>query len=487
MLKGDHKKIHVGRRDFMKTTTIASLAATIPGTSIAAQNSEAPSKQDSAGMKKKLLYLSISPETQEEFIESIKSISGTDLLVSTVKVNYQNPQDIIQAVHNQNPDIVLMCLSGFVFSYGSLYDSMGDLDVPLIVYTSNPQLILIDANLVASLRANGANVKFALSQEQALKLVKTAASPRILEDRKAVLYGRRFDSTSVPAHNLTEYEVYERTGVKMQYRSIEQLEALYKDVEEASAVSEMERWKSEAVEVIGVPDETILDASRLYVLLRSIIEKEELSAVAIDCLGFTMRPNSTLPHPCLAFARLRDDGVTAACESDVCGMLSSMLLQEITRKPSFMSNIMSVDLEKSKIVLSHCVAPLRLNGSNAAPMKYRLHDYHGFGRGVVPEVEFPLGMEIITGAFNKDLKSFSLWSGRIQSQVMDTDEAKGFTMNSCANTMDVKIRDAERFLQNIPGIHQIMITGKYTKAIEDALFAMNVRMIGPSDFTPPEA
>jgi len=485
--KGDHKEIQVGRRDFMKTTTMASLAAAVPGTGLAAQNAESSSKQNPAGMKRKLLYLSISPETHEEFIESIRSISGTDLLVSPVKVNYQNPREIDQAIHDQNPDIVFMSLSGFVFSYGSFYDSMGGLDIPIIVYTSNPQLILIDANLVASLRANGANVRFATSQEQALNLVKVTASPRILENKRALLYGRRFDSTSVPAHNLTEYEVYKRTGVKMEYQSIEQLEGLYKDIDEASARSDMERWKNEAVEVIGVPDKAILDASRLYVLLRSVMEKEELSAVGIDCLGFTMVPNSILPHPCLAFARLRDDGMTASCEADVCGMLSSMFLQEISQKPSFMCNLMSVDVEKSKIVLSHCVSPLRLNGATAAPMKYRLHDYHGFGRGVVPEVEFPLGREVITGGFSKDLKNFSLWPGRLQSQVMDTDQAKGITMNSCANTMDVKIRDAGRFLQSIPGIHQVMVTGNYTGAIEDALFGMNINLIGPSDLSPVEA
>jgi hypothetical protein len=316
--------------------------------------------------------------------------------------------------------------------------------------------------------------------------VKITASPRILENKRALLYGRRFDSTSVPAHNLTEYEVYKRTGVKLQYRSIEQLEGLYKDIDEASARSDMERWKNEAVEVIGVPDKAILDASRLYVLLRSVMEEEDLSAVGIDCLSFTMFPNSILPHPCLAFARLRDEGMTAACESDVCGMLSSMFLQEISKKPSFMCNLMSVDVEKSKIVLSHCVSPLRLNGVNAAPMKYRLHDYHSFGRGVVPEVEFPLGREVITGGFSKDLKNFSLWPGRIQSQVMETDKppSEGIRMNSCANTMDVKIRDAGRFLQSIPGIHQIMITGNYTEAIEDALFGMNINLIGPSDLSP---
>jgi hypothetical protein len=490
VLKGNRKEIQVGRRNFIKTTTMASVAATLPGKRLISQGTDNPSKSGQGVMKRKLLFLSNSPPANEQFIESIRSIPGTDLLVSSVKVNYLKPQEIIQTIHDQDADILLMCLPRFTFSFGSLYDSMGDLNIPVIVLSSNPELILIDANLVAALRANGANATFAISQKQALELVKIAASPRILEDRRALVYGRPFDSTSVPAHNLTEDEVYKRTGVRIQYRPIEELAALFTDVDEASAGSEMERWKKEAVEVIRVSDKAILDASRLYILLRSIIEKEGLSAISIDCLGFTMSPNPTLPYPCLAFARLRDQGITAACEADVCGMLSSMFLQEISRKPSFMCNIMSVDLQKSKIVLSHCVAPLKLNGSNTAPMRYRLHDYHGFGRGVVPEVEFPLGMEVIMGAFSKNLKSFSLWPGRIQTQVKDTDRpssGKGLMLNSCANTMDVKIKDADRFLQNIPGVHQIMIACNYTRAIEDALFGMNMSIVGPSDFTPPMA
>jgi len=488
VLKLNRKDIHVGRRDFIKTTSIASVAATLPAAKLAGQDAGSSTNHSPVGTKQKLLFLSSNPENHEKFIESIRSVPGTDLLVTSIKVDFQKPQEIVQTIHNENANIIVLCLSGFVFNYGSLNDSMGELNIPVIVFTSNPELMLIDANLAASLKANGANVTFAISQEQALDSVKNAARPRILEGRRAILYGRRFDSTSVPAHNLTEYQVYKRTGVKMQYRPIEQLAALYNDVDEASAIGEMERWKSEAVEVIGVSDKAILDACRLYVALRSTIEKEKLSAISIDCLGFTMSPNPILPYPCLAFARLRDEGITAACEADVCGMLSSMLLQEISRKPSFMCNLMSVDLEKSKIVLSHCVAPLKIKGTNAAQMKYRLHDYHGFGRGVVPEVEFPLGMEVATGAFSKDLKSFSLWPGRIQSQVKETEGTakKGITLNVCANTMDVKIRDAERFLQNIPGLHQIMIAGNDVRAIDKALFRMNVNLVGPSDFTPPE-
>ena len=119
-------------------------------------------------------------------------------------------------------------------------------------------------------------------------------------------------------------------------------------------------------------------------------------------------------------------------------------------------------------------------------MKYRLHSYHGFGKGAVPEVEFPINGQVLIGGFSKDLKSFTLWPGQIESQVQDTEKTKsksGPISTACANTMDIKIRDAGRFIQNIPGLHQVVVLGNYTRAIEDALTGMNVTLTGPMDFT----
>jgi hypothetical protein len=483
----DQKRIYVGRRDFIKTMTLAGVAATLPEAALADQGPAGADRPRPTGGKKTLLCLSNNPTAYEKFIESMRSIPGTDLQVSSLKVNYQNPEEIVRIVHGQDMDILLLILPRMTFSFGGLCDAMGDLDIPVIVLTTNPGLIPIDANLSASLRGNGANVTFAISQDQALERVRISASPGILEGRRAVLYGRPFDSTTVTSHNLNEDLVYRRTGVKIQFRPLEELAALYRETDANDAAREMERWKREAAEVIGVLDQTIIDACRLYVLLRSIIEKEGLSAVSIDCLGFTLSPNPILPYPCLAFSRLRDEGVTAACEADVCAMLSSMFLEEISRRPSFMCNLMSMDPLGSKITVSHCVAPLRLNGPNAGQMKYRLHDYHGSRRGAVPEVEFPLSGQVLIGGFSKDLKGFALWPGRIESQVMDTDRARsrsGPMNNVCANTMDVKIKDSDRFLQNIPGLHQIMVLCNYTRAFEDALTGINVTLAGPADFAP---
>ena len=52
----------------------------------------------------------------------------------------------------------------------------------------------------------------------------------------------------------------------------------------------------------------------------------------------------------------------------------------------------------------------------------------------------------------------------------------------CSNRAEVKIKGAGRFLQSITNIHQVMVAGTYTKAIQDAMLRMNVDIVGPSDF-----
>jgi hypothetical protein len=488
MSRVEKKRFNEARRDFIKTMTLAGVAATLPGGTFAdvSHEGETRSKRRTSG-KKNLLCLSDNPQAHDKFIELIRTIPKADLTVSPVKVNYQNPEEIVQVIHDKNMDILLLILPKMTFSFGKLCDAMGDLDIPVIVLTINPELIPIDANLASSLRGNGADITFAISEEQALERIRTAALPMLLEGQRAVLYSKPFNSTTVTSHNLNEDIIYNRTGVDIKFRPIEELAEQYKKVEDKDALKEMERWKREAKEVAGVPDKAIIDACRLYVLLRSIVDKEGLSAVSIDCLGFTLSPNPVLPYPCLAFSRLRDEGITAACEADVVGMLSSMFMEQMSRKPSFMCNLMSVNPPGSKISVSHCVAPLKLSGFDAPQMQYRLHSYHGFGKGAVPEVEFPINGQVLIGGFSKDLKTFTLWPGQIESQVKDTETAKaksGPINTACANTMDVKIRDATRFIQNIPGLHQIMVLANYTGAMEDALTGMNVKIAGPTDFTP---
>ena len=492
MPRSDDNLINVGRRDFLKTTTMAGMAAALPAAGIANQGTVSTKRTQQPGAKKKLLFLSDSTSTYQKVIDLLKEIPEIEFL-PPVQFNSQNPQEIGSSLQGKDADIVFLCTPRVSSSSGPMTTQLGGLDVPLILFPVNLDLIMLEADVIGALREKGVNAMLASSEEHAVELVKNAALPGILEGKKALIFGRPFDSTSVPARNLTEDYIFRRLGVRIQYRPIEELKPLLATVDEASATKEMERWKREAVKVVEPTDQAILEESRLYVLLRSIAQRENLSAVSIDCLSFSFNADAILPLPCLAFSRLRDDGISAPCEADVCGTLTSMFLQEISQKPSFFCNVSSVDHQKGTAVLRHCVAPVRLMDRNGPPLPYNLRNYHGI-KGVVPEVEFPAGVEVTMGVFTKDLKNFVLWPGRIQGgKAVDTDRPSFPNMPSskmrryCSNRAEVKIKDMDRFVQNISNCHQVMVAGIYTDQISDALLRMGVNIIGPADMAAPEA
>jgi L-fucose isomerase-like protein len=199
-----------------------------------------------------------------------------------------------------------------------------------------------------------------------------------------------------------------------------------------------------------------------------------------------------IPLPCLAFTRLRDDGFAAPCEADLVGMLSSMLLQEVSQKPSYFCNVSEINSQKSHVILRHCVAPLKLLGRDKPALRYRIRDYHGMG-GATPEVQFPVGLEITMGGFTKDLKNFVAWPGRIQPEIMDTKtpsfaKATGDAarmLKYCSNRAEVKIKEVDRFAQNIAEIHHTMVAGNYANAIREEMIRVNANIVGPVDATAP--
>ncbi|MBN1569723.1 MAG: hypothetical protein JXA73_17900 [Acidobacteria bacterium] len=479
-----------GRRDFLKTTAIAGMAATLP--EALARNSESAVKRVNLGNKRKLLLLSDSPNAFEHLIQSVKSIKEYEFTAVPVQADYKNLQEIIKTIQTEAPDIMVFGLPRSSLNSGYIPTALDYVDVPIILLPPNLDLIMLEADVAAAFRAKGSNALLANSEAHAIELMKILAAPRLLEGKRAIIYGRPFDSTSVPARNLTAEIIYNRTGVHLEYRPLEQLKPLLETVDPASAKKEMERWKKEATSIVEITDEALLESCKMYVLLRSFIEKEGLSGLSIDCLSFSFGMNRILPLPCLAFTRLRDEGYALPCEADVCGMLTSMMLQEISRKPSYFCNISSVDMEKSSTVLRHCVAPLRLLGRDAAALPYRLRDYHGMG-GVTPQVSFPIGLEVTIGGFTKDLKSFVAWPGRIQPGIDDTDRPSFTGPKSeyskmrryCSNRAELIIKDADVFLQNIVGIHHVMVAGTYMKALREEMIRLNVDIVGPIDSSAP--
>ena len=73
MQKEDQKPVHFDRRDFIKATTLAGMAGTLPGASLLAQDTRIPSKPRNTGKMRKVLFASDSLSSYEKLIDSIKA------------------------------------------------------------------------------------------------------------------------------------------------------------------------------------------------------------------------------------------------------------------------------------------------------------------------------------------------------------------------------------------------------------------------------
>ena len=313
--------------------------------------------------------------------------------------------------------------------------------------------------------------------EVSMEREKETVWPSVLSGKRALIFAEPFDSATRPSPDLTAEYVKERTGVEMVFRPLEALQEALSKVDESRASAEMERWVEGAAGAVEPAPETILGASKLYLALWDIVQREGLSGVSIDCVRYTFSDGPLLPHPCLAFSRLRDEGVAAPCEADVPAMLTELLLEGVAQKPAFMGNAKGVDAAESTMLLTHCLAPLAVEGYGAEPIPYGLRHYHELERGVAMEVDLPTGRIVTMGAFSDDLASFALWPGR----VIETGPG------SCQTRVTVRIPDPQRFDETAAGHHCLMVYGDYVAEVADVLAGMNVTVIGPVAGGPSES
>ncbi len=148
-----------------------------------------------------MLFASDSLSSYEKLIGSIKAIREYELQVIPMEASLQKkPQEAARSVRELSPDILLIrpSVRPAVKNIGNIAVSMADPDIPIILLPANLDLIMMDSDLVAAMRTRDANAILANSEAHAVERIRIFAVPRILDGKQALIFGRPFDSTSVP-------------------------------------------------------------------------------------------------------------------------------------------------------------------------------------------------------------------------------------------------------------------------------------------------
>jgi L-fucose isomerase-like protein len=129
---------------------------------------------------------------------------------------------------------------------------------------------------------------------------------------------------------------------------------------------------SAAVSGLDTVDEAQLDRSlRVYRALEGLTRDDGLKALAVRCW-----PEMFTDYGCAAcgpMGLLTGAGVPCACEADVYGAVTSLLLQEIAGEPAWLVDIVDMDAATDTGVFWHCgSAPLGMADA-ATPPRAQIH------------------------------------------------------------------------------------------------------------------
>lgn len=207
-------------------------------------------------------------------------------------------------------------------------------------------------------------------------------------------------------------------------------------------------YAKNAQKVVEPSEDDILQAVKNYVVCRRLMEAEQCQGIAIDCLGWH-------DPVCLAFSKLRDEGIVAACEADCNATIGMLLTHLLFQRPGFQQDP-SPNTVNNTLIGAHCTSPLRLEGFDKpyqAP--YLLRNYHT-RTGVAPEVLWPVGKPVtIVHAEVQSLRIF-VGTGRVVANIEQP------PTGCCRTAVEIEL-DGVADTRNVKGFHQLFVLGKHER------------------------
>jgi len=191
-----------------------------------------------------------------------------------------------------------------------------------------------------------------------------AAAAKLRQTRCLVIRGRRrFDTEMADL------------GVKLRYVPARTFIDAYK----ATPVDE--RVRAMAAELVRgarrrwkVSDQDVINGIKSYMVAAKLLEQEECDAITMDCLGALGSTQISLP--CIAWSKMNDEGVPAACEADLGAVASHIIVQYLFDRPGFQQDPVPETVENG-IIGAHCTCATRLAGFHTPPEPYNLTPHHG--------------------------------------------------------------------------------------------------------------
>jgi len=296
--------------------------------------------------------------------------------------------------------------------------------------------------------------------------------------RSRVLVSPPFKGT--PESYMPE-QVKQRLGVEMVAIADGRYDEVMANVDDRAAKAEAKRWLDEAEGTVEPNQEDVLKAARASLTLDQLIAENRVDGLCVGtCMGWLSRG-----FPCLGFSRLNDGGIPAACDGDMDCLLTMLIFQHALNQAGFLGNAGGVDTAKNAFHLSHCSAPLKMEGPAGPKAPYLLRRHAEVRGGAVTEVHYRIGQKI---TFTKlvHLDTLLMFTGKI----IEVPKVPKGKERGCRTELVAEVDDADRLLANWGGgvlgasakdyyasLHRVAYYGDHTQSIRHLAHLMGLKVV----------
>ena len=357
---------------------------------------------------------------------------------------------------------------------------------PILLWSAGGYYGAWTRDRVSFLRSKGAEVYDFVTPQEARETIRALRAVSLMRGSAILYFGEpagltgRYEMAGVMGSCWDFEAVREKIGPSVKLIPNSHLLQIADSIPHGEAKETIERWRGDFERIENDWEGKLIEVARLYGAMKELLSINGANALTINCLSDLFKRRFVTP--CIALARLLDEGSPAGCEGDLNTLLTMMLFHFISEETPIMGNIylfrpqrgpgfppQDVILEDTKLSLkynrarfTHDVIPLK-----PALTKYRLADYHNSGRGVTAYAELPRGMATF-GRIDPRLDRIVFTVARIES----TEDSV-----HCRFSAWLKMRDTEGYVRGISSHHSAMVYGDWSSTLHRAAEMLKINAI----------
>jgi hypothetical protein len=249
-------------------------------------------------------------------------------------------------------------------------------------------------------------------------------------------------------------------GTKFNYIPATDFIQEYKKVTENKQLNQLaEELIRNAKNIHGPSEQDIKNGIKSYLVAKNLLEREKCDAITMDCLGTLGKTNISLP--CIAWSKMNDHGIPAACEADLGACISHAIVQYLFDRPGFQQDPVA-ETAKDCLIGSHCSCPTKLNGFVNSAEPYDIVPHHGMRDATAKPVwEIGQRVTVVDVLLENEKKPPEMIISA--GEVVDNKSIP--PSGGCVVAPMVQLDNVTEML-NYPGFHQIFFYGDFKKELK---------------------